>query len=593
MLFLTCIPLISCVTASVFILLIVVGHPLDKNDINWAETGAETHPLVVDTVYGPVLGLLLSEGVQAYLGIPYAKPPVGELRWYPPVEPTPWAPDLLEALQVSPGCPQNCFDATPEMFCPRQVDEDCLYLNIWSPRDANPSSNLPVILFIHGGSYNTWSASAPLFDGRYVTEMSNVIFVNFNYRLGTLGWLKTEGEDGSTGNYGLMDQRAAMKFVQENIRNFGGNPERVTLNGQSAGAQAITLHMTNPATDTFFHQVIIQSNPITIPLANISEAIQLSTKFSAYLNCTINDIVCLRNQSVDNIIWAQEKSSSAPINDRNPLLWFEQWGPVIDGIEILQHPLVEIAKGNIQHKPIIIGDVTNEIAGYIHSLFPTPPPQIAVLSILAAYFGRFTLPVLREYWTYWNPDIRPLLIELGSDYIFVCSSRNMTRSIESFSNSPVYHYVLNHTFSDTSVWTTSPYCETPGVTCHDTDLFFTLYSLTLSGYNYSPSERRLAQSMMSYWANFVHSGDPNNFEWQSNDVTHQSGSDINYSKNIFWHRYLNETGWSSLYFQTPLNKDISNFRQNECDLLDLVGYNGPVGPLKLYENELCEKLRTK
>ncbi len=372
---------------------------------------------------------------------------------------------------------------------------------------------------------------------------------------------------------------------------------QVTLNGHSAGAQSITIHMKNPDTDRFFHQVILQSTPITLPLANNTEAVKLSDRFSAYLNCTPADTKCLRNQSIDDIIWAQQRSTATPIDFRNPLLWFEQFGPVIDGVEIKNQPILEIAEGNMYPKPLIIGDMSSECASFTYSLFPTAPPQVGVLSVLTAYLGRYTLPVLQQYWTYWSLDIRRLLSELFSDYLFVCSSRNVARSIESFGK-PVYSYLLNHTINDDRVWdnylNADVICSTPGFTCHNTDVFFSLYSLALSGYKYTPFERRLSQQMMAYWANFFHTGDPNNYNWRkqpdfAHNIAQRQGYDksFNQDNRLFWHQYSRGNGWPSLYFQTPGNKVIDDFKRDECDLLDEVGYNGPVGPLKPNAKSNC------
>ena len=342
--------------------------------------------------------------------------------------------------------------------------------------------------------------------------------------------------------------------------------------------------MTNPETEPYFKQAILQSTPIALPLANISEAVKLSTLFSSFLNCSPTDITCLRSRSAEEIVEAQVLSSAAPINIRNPLLLFEQWGPVIDGEEIRRHPLQEIAAGNIQVKPLIIGETFTELPSYIYDIYPTPPSQIVLLTILTAYFGRFTIPILTEYWEYWSPDIRPLLSELISDYLFVCPSRLVAQSIESLfvsPEAPVYRFIFNHTFQDAGVWSTTPpnewsdICKPPyGKTCHDSDLFLIFHpALTLSGITYTRQEQGLAKTMQTYWANFVHTGDPNNFR-----AFHQSDGVL--SKSIFWPPYLSKTGWQSLFIEAPRAKSYrKDFKKDKCDLFDQVGYNGPAGPL--------------
>ena len=345
--------------------------------------------------------------------------------------------------------------------------------------------------------------------------------------------------------------------------------------------------MTNQETEPYFQQAILQSMPIAVPLANISEAVKLSTLFSSFLNCSPTDITCLRSKSAEEIVKAQVLSSAAPINIRNPLLLFEQWGPVIDGVEIRQHPLQEIAAGNIQVKPLIIGETFTELPSFTYDTYPTPPSQIEILTFLTAYFGRFTIPILAEYWEYWSPDIRPLLNELIGDYVFVCPSRLVSQSIKSlfaYSEAPVYRYIFNHTFQDAGVWNTTPptewsdICKPPyGRTCHNSDLFLTFYpALTLSGITYTRLERGLAKNIQTYWAYFVHTGDPNNFQ-----VFNQSGDISNLQDHvIFWPPYSNKTRWQSLLLEAPRAKSYrEDYKKGKCDLLDTVGYNGPVGPL--------------
>jgi para-nitrobenzyl esterase len=199
-------------------------------------------------------------GVEIFKGIPFAKAPVGELRWQPPRPAEPWA-HVRSATEAGPACPQTI--TPPEAFYTfdqPQVSEDCLYLNVWAPRGGR---NLPVMLWIHGGALIWGAGSDPWYDGALLAN-EDVIVVTFNYRLGVLGYfshpeLSAESLHGASGNYGTLDQIAALQWVKRNIAAFGGDPDRVMLFGESAGALSITHLMASPLATGLFHGALAQS----------------------------------------------------------------------------------------------------------------------------------------------------------------------------------------------------------------------------------------------------------------------------------------------------------------------------------------------
>src|SRR4029077_4131516 len=185
-------------------------------------------------------------GVSVYKGVPFAVPPLGELRWRPPEPPAPWT-GTRTATAFAPACMQEGVSMPGEV--PPAVSEDCLYLNIWTPA-KRIAGRLPVIVWIYGGGYRNGSASMPLYWGDQLAHRG-VIVVTIAYRLGPLGFLALpeltrESKDGSSGNYGLMDQIAALRWVQHNIAAFGGDPNRVTIAGQSSGAMSVSILMASP-----------------------------------------------------------------------------------------------------------------------------------------------------------------------------------------------------------------------------------------------------------------------------------------------------------------------------------------------------------
>lgn len=207
--------------------------------------------VITETSSGKIVGR--KEGnINTYLGIPYAEPPVGSYRFRPPRPKTPWYPAMYRALNFGPECLQSAlYRSDPEEEDPDSVgmDEDCLYLNIWQPAKAQQAAEeasskplLPVMIWIYGGAFLHGSANKPEYIGNKLASSRNVLVVSLNYRVGALGFLVSTA-DGLYGNYGLDDQKTAIQWVKSNILHFGGDPNRITLFGESAGAMSIGLHM--------------------------------------------------------------------------------------------------------------------------------------------------------------------------------------------------------------------------------------------------------------------------------------------------------------------------------------------------------------
>jgi para-nitrobenzyl esterase len=215
---------------------------------------AEKNTDVIRIDSGPISGKV-EEGVRIFLGIPYAAAPIGVLRWKPPQEITSWT-QVRTSTNFSPSCPQ------PNEQDTGKFNEDCLYLNVWSTAKS-PDERLPVMLWLHGGAFNFGSASQPEYNGRNLAQ-KGVVVVTINYRLGPLGFLvhpllSKESAHDTSGNYGLLDQIVALKWVQKNIAAFGGNPDRVTIFGQSAGSRSVSLLMISPLTIGLFFAPVFDS----------------------------------------------------------------------------------------------------------------------------------------------------------------------------------------------------------------------------------------------------------------------------------------------------------------------------------------------
>ena len=232
-----------------------------------------THALadaaVARTRYGLVSGALAGEGVVAFKGIPYAAPPVGDLRWRPPSSPASW-----NGVRDGSHFGDDCMQTPYVIPTGQKASEDCLTVSVWTGSDYRKARR-PVMVFFYGGAFIGGSSAYPLYDGARLAH-EGVVVVGFNYRVGIFGFLAhpqltAESVQHASGNYGLMDQVAALKWVRDNIEAFGGDPQRVTAFGESAGASSIAVLMTSPLAAGLFQRAIIQS-PTLPPLASLAAA---------------------------------------------------------------------------------------------------------------------------------------------------------------------------------------------------------------------------------------------------------------------------------------------------------------------------------
>jgi carboxylesterase type B len=295
---------------------------------------ATTRPVVVNVPeYGRVVGRRQS-GTDFFGGVPYAAPPVGNLRWAPPEQVQPWAPASLDATHFGPDCWQVADPLLNPAADPDRMSEDCLYLNIFSPAGASSrwkNNPLPVMIWLHGGAFQQGGARRDEYDGRRLAERGTVV-VTLNYRLGALGFL-VSSTDGLLGNFGLMDQRAALHWVQDNIRYFGGDPGAVTLFGESAGAVMTVLHlmMENNSYSRsnglkkgrLIHKAIIQSNPLGFQFRSVVVADFIGEALKRSVDC--RDLACLRAERVEEIMRAQSSLMGMPRSVGD----FFTWGPTL------------------------------------------------------------------------------------------------------------------------------------------------------------------------------------------------------------------------------------------------------------------------
>ena len=356
-----------------------------------------TDDCVIETKYGPVRGA--NDGrAKVWRGIPYAAPPVGDLRFRAPEPPEPWT-DVADAAAFGPACPQPEIPNVPLDLGASQ-DEDCLSLNIWASPDTEPGDEKPVMVWLHGGAYILGSGSQPLYDGRSLAGGGDVVVVTVNYRLGALGFLDLSSFNTARqrfdSNIGLRDVLAALGWVRDNIAAFGGDPDRVTLFGESAGAGIVTTLLATPAAQGLFVGAIAQSSPAT-SVYDRDRARRVAEAILDKLGILPSDVAWLRNMPIAELLdAANELFNEVPV--RNPgMLAFV---PIVDGDLLHDYPVKVAQEGRSHPVPLIIGTNKHEAALFRlmrSPLMPITPHAItSMFTQIAAEQPDLQLPTEQE-----------------------------------------------------------------------------------------------------------------------------------------------------------------------------------------------------
>ncbi|KAM6177158.1 pyrethroid hydrolase Ces2e-like [Erethizon dorsatum] len=448
-------------------------------------------------------------GVHTFLGIPFAKPPVGPLRFAPPEAPEPWS-GVRDGTSYPAMCLQNvgkmnilAVSVLNLTMPPIPMSEDCLYLNIYTPAHAREGSNLPVMVWIHGGSLVMGMASQC--DGSILATSEDIVVVTIQYRLGVLGFFST-GDQHATGNWGYLDQVAALRWVQQNIFHFGGNPDRVTIFGQSAGGTSVSSHVLSPMSQGLFHGAIMESGVAVVPGLISSSPEAISTMVANLSACEEVDsealVRCLRGKSEEEML-AIAKA-------------FKIIAGVVDGNFLPRHPQELLASADFQPVPSIIGVNNDEFGWVIPKGMGTIDTKKkmdretmkAVLQLIAAQMmlpAEFGDLVMEEY-VGDNEDPQALQAqfqEMMGDAIFVIPALQVAHFQRS--HGTVYFYEFQHRPNFFK------YSKPPHVKAdHCDEMFFVFGSLFWNNkIDLTEEEELLSRRMMKYWANFARNGNPN------------------------------------------------------------------------------------
>lgn len=442
-------------------------------------------PLAVSIADGPLRGKQVG-GTDEYLGLPYAAPPVGPLRWHAPEPPAPWR-GTRDATKFGPHCPQP-----RGVFGQPSTSEDCLYLNVFAPA-GHRGYRLPVLVWIHGGGFvggesDDYNPSGLVADG--------VIVVTINYRLGALGFLAhpalAEHPGGPTGDYGLMDQQAALRWVHGNISAFGGNPGNVTIFGESAGGQSVLLQLISPGARGLFAKAIAESGGYALSPTPLASAEAAGRAFATKAGCGSQTAQCLRSLPVATIL-ADENQSGASAD--------------LDGHVITEPLRTALTSGYFSHVPVIDGSNHDEWRLFVAiATFEGHPVTAAnyqsVIASTLRVSPRLAAIIATQYplTAYRSPALA--MSTLGTDGIFACPTLLLDQAIARYA--PTYAYE----FSDENAPVPYPSPGFPYAATHASELQY-LFGLPATAHGIlSASQLRLASTMRHEWANFARSGIP-------------------------------------------------------------------------------------
>ncbi|MEO8926493.1 MAG: carboxylesterase family protein [Caulobacteraceae bacterium] len=430
-----------------------------------------------------------ADGVSTYLGLPYAAPPVGDLRWRPPQPARPWA-GIRAATHFAPACMQTGVSMPGET--PPKISENCLYLNIWTPAKA-ATARLPTMVFIHGGGFSNGSASMPLYWGDKLTR-KGVVVVTVGYRLGAFGFLALpeltrESPQKTSGDYGLQDQIAALAWVKNNIAAFGGDADRVTIFGQSAGAMSVSALMASPLARGLFQRAIGESGGVFEPnqLAPTWLLAGAERQGQAYASSLgAGSLADLRRLPAPRLLQGEASTITHP---------------VLDGYVLPRSPYDAFAQGRQNDVPILVGSNEEEARALVDV---SAVKASTFAGDIKKTWGALPPALLDAYPHVTDAEARTGRVEFERDLRFGWDMWTWARLQAATGRQPVFYYHFNQQppFPATSIyagWGASHFAE----------LWYAFDHLDQESWPWTKADRFMAKVMSTYWTNFAKTGDPN------------------------------------------------------------------------------------
>ncbi|KAI5271922.1 putative liver carboxylesterase 4 [Aureobasidium subglaciale] len=488
----------------------------------------------VVTSYGAIEGAIskMESSVISYKGIPFAKPPVNDLRWRAPESPTKWS-GVFNATTFGADCAQSYSSLGLFSSGSENISEDCLYMNIWAPKNATAESKLPVFLWIYGGRFEGGAGSVPTYDGSHLAA-NDMIVVTFNYRMGPFGFLahpelQTESAHNSTGNYGIMDQQHAIDFLRSEVTSFGGDPDHITVGGQSAGSASALIMMYSPLSSDKIVGCIAESgardphDPETYGLATshrwMAKALEQGKTFVSEMN--VSTMAEMRHVSMealleydsstdtilDGTVWGEAAVMDTGLVSEPPL-----WRPVVDGYVLPLGYGDTLRTGSHNNIPIMTGDNLNETSWTDMNITTY---NLAFTTIMGnssqEFFGAY--PATNQ------SEATAQTAAFGNDINRYTTWHWANDWYKGNASKDVFAYF----------WTHSPPNQTSGA-YHGSELWYTFGNLpTFYNYTWTEYDYELQRIMGSYWTNFIKTGNPN-----GGDLTSFPASSSNATNTVMW-----------------------------------------------------------
>ncbi|CAI9727867.1 cholinesterase 2-like [Octopus vulgaris] len=479
---------------------------------------------IIDTTTGKIKGSTISAlkvDLDVFLGIPFAKPPVGNLRFRRPEKIERWS-GIKETKEHVAACVQPVSKKYDDLKgseiwkIKTNISEDCLYLNIWVPSEARTlRSNLTTMIWIHGGAFVSGTTTVELYNGKWLAASQNIIVASMNYRVGPFGFLSLNDER-APGNMGLLDQNLAIQWIRDNIASFGGDPDKLTLFGQSAGAASVGFHVVSPLSRKLFRNAIMMSGSPTSTWAfrpldrNIDRAKAMAFAIKCPMNNTKAMIDCFLEADANTLALAQFYNVDDFIK--------VTFTPVVDNYFLPGKPS-EILNDKTVKKDVLTGFVENEGSLFLLSAFPKQFPINKIVPMRTDTAHTLMNDITRP--TYLNPQqmnvitylygsrvfsfpetekYRYIIEQVAGDTSFKCPAIKLAEQFSTHSNVYMYSFEFRSRLTPWPKWL--------GV-MHGYDIFFA-FGHPLSGKNFSEKDKLVTEKLTSSFVNFSKSGNPNN-----------------------------------------------------------------------------------
>jgi len=445
-------------------------------------------------------------GVREYLGIPFAAPPVGDLRWRPPQPVTPWQ-GVRAADRFSPACMQRQYDVNSSSWNRGLINtsEDCLYLNVWTPA-ASARERLPVMVWIYGGGGVNGSTAEPIYDGNTIAK-KGVVVVSMNYRVNVFGWfahpeLTGESLHHASGNYGSLDQLAGIRWVKSNIAHFGGDPDKITIWGESGGSRSANFLAASPLLKGLVRSAIAESHTTFGKMSTLAEAEAHGVEFARQAGQT--SLAGLRSLSAQDLLAAFIKNP-AGMN-----------GAIVDGWFLPQDLYTTYSDGKQNDVPLLTG-ATNDEGGNIGGAGAAvmgggggrgaTPDSLATYKAWASHtFGDKAATLLTLYPASDDAGARKAYHDVYRDINFA-GHRTWVKLQSSTGKAPAYLYMFSHVPPRPVGNGNNPAAAVGAV--HFSEVIYVFQNLRMKDYPWTELDRKVADTMASYWTNFARTGNPN------------------------------------------------------------------------------------